>query len=78
MFEKRVFDMKELYIDKVMQTKATQIRNFILANANQIKSVLEKLENTINESSINWKKVMIEDYFDVTNLQGLDLDYHDK
>lgn len=67
MFEKRVSDMKALYIDKVLATKAILIRNVILGNMNTVKSILEKLDQRIIDSQINWKKVLIEDYFDISD-----------
>ena len=65
MFEKRVLDMKALYVDKVLQTKAIQVRAHIMENMNAVKLILEKLENVVANCGFDWKKVLIEDYFDV-------------
>ena len=57
--------MKALYIDKVLEAKAIQIRNHIIENMNAVKIILQKLDQIVADSGIDWKKVLAEDYFDV-------------
>ncbi len=57
--------MKALYIDKVLEAKAIQIRNHIIENMNAVKIILQKLDQIVADSGIDWKKVFAEDYFDV-------------